>query len=418
MACNAAFSRFGRSGLLAKTDTHTCASSPAPVCSVAKESGSRKRLSGFLKKAKSTIKNKCSKAFSKLSFNTKRESYVKPIGMTYLYYAPESATVEDDGEYVANTPTFCETSGTTAHSVISETQSSELVPQTSTAAMESGEPCDASSKYADHCAYLDGLVADALDTEDFYDTVFHPCAFWLTGDSFNAYSKAVQYIYRVNTLSRVDCKTFHLGVYYFNQFLADYERPIEAGLVNVYALSCFYVARSIVEGTSRIVMTFPEGYEFTHGEFELAMQQVIRTLRWGIDIVQLVDDNTVVNTVELPTIISFLELAFQRAAIELPARFAEEPEQRPEQPYNSDEMADFPIFAIELFCDACRLAGLLVCNKLSTLHRGSELAAACFFVVTQPEEIDPEIFLKCTKYSLESVELAILFARTIHERHQ
>ncbi|KAJ2219883.1 hypothetical protein IWW45_009236, partial [Coemansia sp. RSA 485] len=370
-------------------------------------------------KAKSTIKNKCSKVVSKLLFNTKRESYVKPIGMTYLYYAPESAIVEYDGEYVANTPTFCETSGTAAHSDISETRSSELVPQTSTATMESDEPCDASSKYADHCAYLDGLVADALDTEDFYNTVCYPCVFWLTDDSINVYTKAVQYIYRVNTLLRVDCKTFHLGVYYFNQFLAAYEQPIEAGLVNVYALSCFYVARSIVEGTSRMFMTFPQGYESTHGELELAMQQVVCTLRWGIGIVQLVDDNTVVNTVELPTIISFLELAFQRAAIELPARFAEKkPEQGPEQPYNSDEMADFPIFAIELFCDVCRLAGLLVCNKLSTLHRGSELAAACFFVAAQPEEIDPEIFLKCTGYTLESSEPAILFARTIHERHQ
>ncbi|KAJ1854425.1 hypothetical protein LPJ57_007416 [Coemansia sp. RSA 486] len=220
---------------------------------------------------------------------------------------------------------------------------------------------------------------------------------------------------RISGPAHADHKALHLGACYFDQFLGEFGQPIESGLKS-YALACLYLAKVIVEGTPKIEMALPTGDKdiLETEQSEQALQDVAQTLYWCTSVVKGVDGRTFAKTVDLPTAVDLLVLAFQRAAIELPGQFAEE--QRLLERLHDGQHGDFARgFAIRPFAKACRLANILLRDQNSLLFRWSGLAAACFFIAAQPGSIGSRVFLRCTGYTLESVEPAIVYARAVCE---
>ncbi|KAJ2590155.1 hypothetical protein H4R99_007196, partial [Coemansia sp. RSA 1722] len=167
----------------------------------------------------------------------------------------------------------------------------------------------------------------------------------------------------------------------------------------------------IVEGTPKIEMALPTRDKdiLEIEQTKQALQDVAQTLYWCTSVVKGVDGKTFAKTVDLPTAVDLLVLAFQRAAIELPGQFAEKQQRNGQQGESAREIAIGP------FANAVCLATILLCDQDSLLFRWSELAAACFFIAAQPSGIDSGVFLKCTGYTLESVELAIVYVQAACE---
>ncbi|KAJ1881331.1 hypothetical protein H4R99_007130 [Coemansia sp. RSA 1722] len=406
MPRKAVSSYFGGLSLLTNAGTPSFSSAPA------KYSGSRERVSRLLNKVKSSIKSRCSRAVSKISIGAKKTAEVKYNNGLYLYNPPEFAAAEDSKN--AMHPRFsCESDSTAVDQQHHSTDSKNLAAQSDVDVVKPAEPCSTDEISASYCAVLDGLVKEYRDTEDIYHPDVNGGVFWRTQNAYKARHATVEWMSRISGPTYADHKALHLGVCYFDQFLCEFGQPIESGLKN-YALACLYLAKVIVEGTPKIKMALPTGDKAIPEteQSKQALQDVAQTLYWCTNMVKGVDGKTFVKTVDLPTAVNFLELAFQRAAIELPGQFAEE--QRLLERPHSRQQGDFVReFAIRPFAKACRLANILLCDQDSLLFRWSELAAACFFIAAQPGSIESGVFLRCTGYTLESVEPAIVYARAV-----
>ncbi|KAJ2600013.1 hypothetical protein H4R99_003493 [Coemansia sp. RSA 1722] len=409
MPRKAVSSYFGGFSLFANAGTSPFSSAPTP----AKQSSAKKRLSQLCKKAKSAIKRKYTRAVSKLSFGSTQAQQTEPPRMTHRYYTPESATTAEGDKFTTNSPVSGQSSNTAVDQRRSGPESEELASETTSSNFKYDEPRYAGCRYSRHYTAIDGLFAGYLVTEDIYTTSHNEGKFWRTKGAYKARTEAVEWISNITGHSYADCKAVHLAVQYLDQFLCCYGRPIDTGL-KPYALACLYLAKVITMDSSQVGICLPDSdkHMLQSGESKRAFQQVTKTLNWCVEMVEGDNGKKFVKTVDLPTAVNFLVLAFQSAAIELPGQFAKE-QQQLERLHNRQQAVFAREFAIEPFAKACCLANILLRDQDSLLFRWSELAAACFFIAAQPGGINPGVFLKCTGYTLESVEPAIVYARAV-----
>ncbi|KAJ1880771.1 hypothetical protein LPJ57_002038 [Coemansia sp. RSA 486] len=329
--------------------------------------------------------------------------------MAFPFKTPEFAVAEDKGN-TTHPRVSWESDSTAVDEQHYSTESNKLAPQTAIDVVKPAESCDAAEISDSYCTTLDSLTKDYLDTEDIYHLDFDCGVFWGTEDAHETRNEVIAWLSRIATRPYTDYKALHLGVQYLDQFLCSYGLPINTGLKH-YALACLYLAKAVLEGTPRIKMALPTGDKAIPetDQSKQALQEVAQILYWCTSMVKGADGKTFIKTVKLPTTIDFLVLEFQRAAIELPGRFAE----KQQRSHNEQQGAFASNFAIRPFSNACRLANILLRDQGSLQFRRSELAAACFFIAAQPGGINPGVFLRCTGYTLESAQPAIVYAQSV-----
>ncbi|KAJ1876342.1 hypothetical protein H4R99_004946 [Coemansia sp. RSA 1722] len=305
--------------------------------------------------------------------------------MASPFKTPEFAVAKDKGN-TTHPRVSWESDSTAVDGQHYSTESNKLAPQAAIDVVKPAKSCDAAEISASYCTALDSLIKDYLDTEDIYHLDFDCGVFWGTEDAHETHNEAVAWLSRIATRPYTDCKALHLGVQYLDQFL-------------------------LFKGIPRIKMALPTDDKdiLETDPSKQALQEVAQILYWCTSMVKGADGKTFIKTVKLPTTIDLPVLAFQRAAIELPGRFAEEQQQS----HNEQQGAFVCYFAIRPFSNACRLANILLCEQGSLQFRRSELAAACFFTAAQPGGIDPRVFLRCTGYTLELAQPAIVYAQSV-----
>ncbi|KAJ2888649.1 hypothetical protein FB639_000487 [Coemansia asiatica] len=218
----------------------------------------------------------------------------------------------------------------------------------------------------------------------------------------------------------MDCRALHLNVQYLDQFLNDVDQPVDVSHLKHYAIACLFVAKVVIEKSPRVKIALPanEASMPETDQFKQALKQVAQSLDWCLEMFQDNAGNTFKRTADLPTMIDFL-LSFQRAAIELPERFADTElvgEDKHGGKLDNDLQTIIPRqFDIGPFAKTCRLANALLRDQDCLLFHNSELAAVCFFIAAQPEGIDLKLFQKYTGHTLDSVQPAIVYSKAVCE---
>ncbi|KAJ1817433.1 translation initiation factor eIF-2B subunit alpha, partial [Coemansia sp. RSA 2599] len=273
---------------------------------------------------------------------------------------------------------------------------------------------DAACRQASYCAAIERLTKGLLEAESVCAIKTECGAFWRTKNAHVARIEMIEWLYKISTPSYLDCRAFHLSIQYLDQFLNDIVQPIENGHLKNYALA------SVIEASPHIKVALPDSEKYLPetSEFKQALTRVVQNLDWCLNLVHGAAGKTFVKTIDMPTIADFLLLSFQRAAIELPERFADKAligahKQRHGQDQvdlGDDVQAVLPRqFAIGPFAKACRLASNILRDEYSLLFRSSELAAACFLIAAELEGIDLcEIDQRMTNAASESSQFDIV----------
>ncbi|KAJ1878540.1 hypothetical protein LPJ57_003352, partial [Coemansia sp. RSA 486] len=352
--------------------------------------------------------------------SSSKADQANPRGTTFLLKFPKFAVAKEDKNN-SHPRISCESNDTAVDQPCSVIEPEKPATQNASAVVKPAEPCDTARKYSRYRTKIDCRLKRYLNYERVCAINPYTSTFWQTEGAYKARLDAVEWMSRISGSTYADREALHLGINYLEMFLDKFIRPIHTGL-KPYALACLYMAKVFVEGNPHVEVGFPPGDKdmLQTKEFDMALNKVVKTLFLWVKMVKDVDGKTFVKTFDLPTTVNFLVLAFQRAAIELPEQFTEEQqlEQQPEQQRNGQQGESAREIAIGPFAEAFRLATILLCDQDSLLFRWSELAAACFFIATQPSGIDSGVFLKCTGYTLESVKPAIVYARAVCQGFQ
>ncbi|KAJ1845534.1 hypothetical protein LPJ57_009228, partial [Coemansia sp. RSA 486] len=145
-----------------------------------------------------------------------------------------------------------------------------------------------------------------------------------------------------------------------------------------------------------------------------AAEHILDTLGWCLKRDNSCADIFVRQVVELPTVIDFLDLAFQRAAIVLPELLGDQPalEAAEAQPSNGHACARIPrLYATQSFVYACDIADMLAYDHGSQRFSASRLAAVSFYFVAAHNGFDDSMFEACTGYTVLDIKPVV--ARTI-----
>ncbi|KAJ1849685.1 hypothetical protein LPJ57_008313, partial [Coemansia sp. RSA 486] len=332
-----------------------------------------------------------------------------PRGTTFLFKFPNFAVAKAD-ENTTHPRVSWESDDTAVDQPRSVIEPEKHAAQNASAVVKPADPCDTARKYSRYRTKIDCRLKRYLNYERVCAINPYTSTFWRAEGAYKARLDAVEWMSRISGPTYADREALHLGVNYLEMFLDKFIQPIHTGL-KPYALACLYLAKVFVEGNPHVKLGFPPGNKdmLETEEFDMALNKVVETLFLWVKMVEGINGKAFVKAFDLPTAVNFLVLAFQRAAIELPGQFAEKQQRNGQQGESAREIAIGP------FANAVCLATILLCDQDSLLFRWSELAAACFFIAAQPSGIDSGVFLKCTGYTLESVEPAIVYVQAACE---
>ncbi|KAJ1641659.1 hypothetical protein LPJ64_006394, partial [Coemansia asiatica] len=287
----------------------------------------------------------------------------------------------------------------------------ELAAENQNAASEADAEAKAESTI-DYCAALSSCRKDMVKTEGLYIVAYGSGPFWKLKESSALRADTFDWLSRITALNNLDIKLLHLAVQYLDHFLTDFDQQIEVDHLRVYAYAClfFAVMSSKHKPTPSLTISDYDVDRFATEHLGTAFHQVAQSLDWCLEMVPEETGRSIRRSVNLPTMFDFLVFIFQRAAIELPERFADpEQEQR-----DIDAQEVFPIkFAMGPFWHACHFATTLLRDQDCLFYRISELAAACFYLVVRNEGIEPSVFKRCTGRSLTKVQSVGFFAHGV-----
>ncbi|KAJ2469230.1 G1/S-specific cyclin-E2 [Coemansia sp. RSA 2322] len=213
----------------------------------------------------------------------------------------------------------------------------------------------------------------------------------------------VDWLMEVSTDYRMHRQTLHLTVQYLDRFLANTDLQVEPSMLQCYGTACLSIAMKAEEqrAPSLSELTDFSKDAFTRDQLKQAEIDVLAALDWHLAV---------------PTLFEFLCLVFQRAAVQFPSRFADPT--RPSTPRPSEEATSCPAsidrcFDSSLFLVACDYADMLLHCQDSLRYPASELAAACFYLGTAPNNLDGTMFAVCTGYSFALAWPAILHVKRL-----
>ncbi|KAJ2600014.1 hypothetical protein H4R99_003494 [Coemansia sp. RSA 1722] len=211
-------------------------------------------------------------------------------------------------------------------------------------------------------------------------------------------------------------KTLHTALVYLDLFLLHCKEPISQGRIHVYGFVCLFFARMTQEQAQvdgQPGREYPET-PFINRFLTDAAEHILDTLGWCLKRDNSCADIFVRQVVELPTVIDFLDLAFQRAAIVLPELLGDQPalEAAEAQPSNGHACARIPrLYATQSFVYACDIADMLAYDHGSQRFSASRLAAVSFYFVAAHNGFDDSMFEACTGYTVLDIKPVV--ARTI-----
>ncbi|KAJ2599170.1 hypothetical protein GGF39_002341 [Coemansia sp. RSA 1721] len=350
------------------------------------------------------MRRKCSKAISKLHF-IDRADQATPNSYPYPFYTPD---FQASLSYISG-----QSSDTAVNQQHAGIQSNEQVSEPVSARPKTVRFYDKVCKNALYCALLDDRLTKSLETESICAITLDSGKFWRPKDTYKRRIEVVEWLSNMASPVYGDCKALHLAIQYLDQFLCDFDQPIEAGHLKYYAFASLKLAKIAIEGTPQVVLALAEGVMgmLLSDKFNQALLQIFWILHWCLSSVDSAAGTIYEKKIDLPSMTSFLLLAFRRAAVELLERFANQ--QRLEWLPNEQLPAVTTLIASRPCLNACHNANTLLRSHISPLFRNSELAAACFFIATQSEDIDSTVFIKCTGHSIESLQSAIAYARAV-----
>ncbi|KAJ2662162.1 Cyclin-A2 [Coemansia sp. RSA 1199] len=208
----------------------------------------------------------------------------------------------------------------------------------------------------------------------------------------------VDWLMEVAADYRMHRQTLHLTVQFLDRFLAHTDVVVQPSMLQCYGTACLALAMKAEE---QRVPTLTELTDFskdafTRDQLKQAEIDVLVALRWRLAV---------------PTLFEFLALMFQRSACCFPALFADRTSVAPCS--TQDPATTSRQFDARQFATACDFADALLHVQDSLRFPASELAAACFYLGTAPNNLDGASFARCTGYSFPAVWAAILHAKQL-----
>ncbi|KAJ1873309.1 hypothetical protein LPJ57_004956 [Coemansia sp. RSA 486] len=216
-------------------------------------------------------------------------------------------------------------------------------------------------------------------------------------------------------------KTLHVAMTYLDLFLIEYSKHLQKKHIHFYAFACLSFA-SMTQGKAHMAdQQIPEYIKriFENIYFKQAEADIFSDGHLGLGLLDSGDGPYVVQTMELPTVIDFLELNFQRAATALPERFGDQHALKAarEQTSNVYSYAKIPrLYAVQPFVHACDIADMLLHNQNTQRFPGSQLAAACFYIVAEHDGIENSMLKTCTGYAASEIAPAVYRVRALLKR--
>ncbi|KAJ2589434.1 G1/S-specific cyclin-E1 [Coemansia sp. RSA 1722] len=214
-----------------------------------------------------------------------------------------------------------------------------------------------------------------------------------------------------------DRKTLHLTMVYLDLFLGEFDELIEPDHMRYYGFACLFLANMAYK--PNLYAAEPFEHRFKTRLFNEATNHILQTLDWCLELVDEGDNSYVRQIVEMPTVIDFIELAFQRAAMVLPERFADQLALGALSAQLPDDClpANLPcLFAAQPFINASDISDALLYDQDSQLFPGSELGAACFYITAEHGGIEDSVVEECTGYTVETIMPAVYHVKALLHR--
>ncbi|KAJ2586099.1 hypothetical protein H4R99_008554, partial [Coemansia sp. RSA 1722] len=114
-------------------------------------------------------------------------------------------------------------------------QSNEQVSEPVSARPKDFRFYDKACKNALYCAHLDDRLTESLETKSICAITLDSGKFWGCED---AYKRRIEVVEWLSSIARPFCtnsKALHLAIQYLDQFLCDFDQPIEVGQLKYYA---------------------------------------------------------------------------------------------------------------------------------------------------------------------------------------